>query len=271
MRRGRGQWPLASCLVRPQRAAAAAGAAGRARHAVPAPLPAPLASTSPLAQPRPRCIPADRHPEADPPAGGRAGGPVHCRAVHAAVHVSPPPAAARHGPLARATTATMPPPAAPSQHHLQHVHPEAALRLLRAAVPALQAGLRELHPRAGARAPRCPCSPLRALRSRSGLTPPLAAQVLPSLRDHSNETLLKQLFTRWGNHKLMVRWLSRFFNYLDRWGAAAGAPARAPLTSPSQIAARAGAHAAAIHRHRGCPCPAPAGTARAPSPRRSAA
>ena len=28
--------------------------------------------------------------------------------------------------------------------------------------------------------------------------------------------LLRELFKRWGNHKVMVRWLSRFFNYLDR-------------------------------------------------------
>ncbi len=41
-------------------------------------------------------------------------------------------------------------------------------------------------------------------------------QVLPSLREHREEVLLRELFARWGNHKLMVRWLSRFFNYLDR-------------------------------------------------------
>ncbi|PNH12993.1 Cullin-1 [Tetrabaena socialis] len=42
-------------------------------------------------------------------------------------------------------------------------------------------------------------------------------KVLPSLREHRDEVLLKELYTRWGNHKLMVRWLSRFFNYLDRY------------------------------------------------------
>lgn len=41
-------------------------------------------------------------------------------------------------------------------------------------------------------------------------------QVLPSLREHRDEVLLKELYQRWQNHKLMVRWLSRFFNYLDR-------------------------------------------------------
>jgi cullin 1 len=43
------------------------------------------------------------------------------------------------------------------------------------------------------------------------------AQVLPSLHEHRDEVLLKELLNRWNNHKVMVRWLSRFFNYLDRW------------------------------------------------------
>lgn len=29
--------------------------------------------------------------------------------------------------------------------------------------------------------------------------------------------VLKELFKRWSNHKIMVRWLSRFFDYLDRY------------------------------------------------------
>lgn len=41
-------------------------------------------------------------------------------------------------------------------------------------------------------------------------------QVLPSLREQRDEFLLKELYHRWSNHKVMVRWLSRFFNYLDR-------------------------------------------------------
>jgi hypothetical protein len=44
----------------------------------------------------------------------------------------------------------------------------------------------------------------------------LVVQVLPALREHRDEVLLRELFNRWNNHKLMVRWLSRFFNYLDR-------------------------------------------------------
>ena len=41
-------------------------------------------------------------------------------------------------------------------------------------------------------------------------------QVLPSLRGQNSEFLLKELHTRWTNHRIMVRWLSKFFNYLDR-------------------------------------------------------
>ena len=29
--------------------------------------------------------------------------------------------------------------------------------------------------------------------------------------------MLKELVRRWDDHKVMVRWLSRFFNYLDRY------------------------------------------------------
>lgn len=42
-------------------------------------------------------------------------------------------------------------------------------------------------------------------------------RVLPALREHRDDVLLRELWQRWGNHKLMVRWLSRFFNYLDRY------------------------------------------------------
>ncbi|GFH22359.1 CULLIN_2 domain-containing protein, partial [Haematococcus lacustris] len=42
-------------------------------------------------------------------------------------------------------------------------------------------------------------------------------KVLPALREHRDEVLLRELYHRWGNHKLMVRWLSRFFCYLDRY------------------------------------------------------
>ncbi|CAD6231357.1 unnamed protein product [Miscanthus lutarioriparius] len=45
----------------------------------------------------------------------------------------------------------------------------------------------------------------------------ITATVLPSLQDKHGEFLLKELVVRWKNHKLMVRWLSRFFYYLDRY------------------------------------------------------
>ncbi|KAF5182309.1 Cullin-1 [Thalictrum thalictroides] len=41
--------------------------------------------------------------------------------------------------------------------------------------------------------------------------------VLPSLEDKHEEFMLIDLIKRWENHKLMVRWLSRFFHYLDRY------------------------------------------------------
>ncbi|KAI5059113.1 hypothetical protein GOP47_0025432 [Adiantum capillus-veneris] len=41
--------------------------------------------------------------------------------------------------------------------------------------------------------------------------------VLPAIRDKHDEFMLRELVGRWDNHKVMVRWLSRFFNYLDRY------------------------------------------------------
>ncbi|KAL9161360.1 hypothetical protein ABFS82_07G016600 [Erythranthe guttata] len=41
--------------------------------------------------------------------------------------------------------------------------------------------------------------------------------VLPSLREKHDEFMLRELVRRWLNHKVMVRWLSRFFHYLDRY------------------------------------------------------
>jgi cullin 1 len=41
--------------------------------------------------------------------------------------------------------------------------------------------------------------------------------VLPSLREKHGEFLLRELVLRWKNHRIMVKWLSRFFNYLDRY------------------------------------------------------
>jgi len=41
--------------------------------------------------------------------------------------------------------------------------------------------------------------------------------VLPALCQKHDEFMLRELVNRWDNHKTMVRWLSRFFNYLDRY------------------------------------------------------
>lgn len=43
------------------------------------------------------------------------------------------------------------------------------------------------------------------------------ATVLPSLKEKHDEFMLRELVQRWLNHKVMVRWLSRFFFYLDRY------------------------------------------------------
>jgi len=43
------------------------------------------------------------------------------------------------------------------------------------------------------------------------------AKVLPTLVEKQGEYMLKSLVMRWDNHKIMVRWLSKFFNYLDRY------------------------------------------------------
>lgn len=45
----------------------------------------------------------------------------------------------------------------------------------------------------------------------------ITATVLPSLREKHDEFMLRELVQRWMNHKVMVRWLSRFFHYLDRY------------------------------------------------------
>ncbi|MBA0739690.1 hypothetical protein Gogos_012929 [Gossypium gossypioides] len=46
---------------------------------------------------------------------------------------------------------------------------------------------------------------------------PNMGMVLPSLREKHDEFMLRELVKRWSNHKVMVRWLSRFFHYLDRY------------------------------------------------------
>ncbi|KAH0640165.1 hypothetical protein KY285_036751 [Solanum tuberosum] len=45
----------------------------------------------------------------------------------------------------------------------------------------------------------------------------MSTGVLPALRERHDEFMLREFVKRWENHKLMVRWLSRFFYYLDRY------------------------------------------------------
>nr|POE56934.1 cullin-1 [Quercus suber] len=47
-----------------------------------------------------------------------------------------------------------------------------------------------------------------------------AIQVLPSLKEKHDEFMLREFVKRWAIHKVMVRWLSHFFNYLDRYFSA---------------------------------------------------
>ena len=42
-------------------------------------------------------------------------------------------------------------------------------------------------------------------------------QVLPSLREKHGEFMLRELVNRWMNHKVMVKWLYKFFQYLERY------------------------------------------------------
>ncbi|CAI8604721.1 unnamed protein product [Vicia faba] len=45
----------------------------------------------------------------------------------------------------------------------------------------------------------------------------IRSTVLSSVRDKHDEFMLRELVQRWVNHKVLVRWLSRFFHYLDRY------------------------------------------------------
>ncbi|QHO21356.1 hypothetical protein HN51_063759 [Arachis hypogaea] len=45
----------------------------------------------------------------------------------------------------------------------------------------------------------------------------ISSKVLPSLRGKKDDILLRELLTRWSNHKTLTYWLLRFFHYLDRY------------------------------------------------------
>lgn len=42
-------------------------------------------------------------------------------------------------------------------------------------------------------------------------------QVLPALKDKTDIALMRELLHRWSNHKIYVKWMERFFTYLDRY------------------------------------------------------
>jgi cullin 1 len=45
----------------------------------------------------------------------------------------------------------------------------------------------------------------------------IRSTVLSAVRDKHDEFMLRELVHRWSNHKILARWLSRFFHYLDRY------------------------------------------------------
>ncbi|KAL6178405.1 hypothetical protein ACLB2K_049923 [Fragaria x ananassa] len=45
----------------------------------------------------------------------------------------------------------------------------------------------------------------------------IISTVLPALREKPEQSMLQELVKRWKNHKAMVRWLSRFFHFIDRY------------------------------------------------------
>ena len=119
------------------------------------------------------------------------------------------------------------------------MHAEASARLFGAALWEIPGSLQQVHQRQGLYSPAWSLAGPQTLgpsagRAATGPSPVAGhtaaagspakqppddfptAQVLPSLREHRDEVLLKELLKRWNNHKVMVRWLSRFFNYLDR-------------------------------------------------------
>ena len=45
----------------------------------------------------------------------------------------------------------------------------------------------------------------------------LAARILPRIKEKHDDSMLRELVRRWENHKLMIRFLSHVFKYLDRF------------------------------------------------------
>ena len=158
--------------------------------------------------------------------------------------------------------ASLPPPCCSwfrcRHHHLQHVHPEASPRPLGAAVCAVGGAACVLEqPRAARQGSgRCPArlshtcdGPLLAfrqsvLRAATAAPPPppccsykeafqqyISEAVLPSLRNHHDEHLLKQLKQRWDNHKV-GGWVG---GWCQGSSLRAAQPRRLPQSTPKGV------------------------------------
>ena len=63
----------------------------------------------------------------------------------------------------------------------------------------------------------CDCSEKLYTRYKKVYEEYISRVVLPTLRESHDEFFLKTLVARWKNHKLLTKWLSKIFNYLDRY------------------------------------------------------
>ena len=55
------------------------------------------------------------------------------------------------------------------------------------------------------------------LRHGAAINDYLSKQVVGRLREAKDESLLRELLARWENHKIMNKWMLKFFLYLDRY------------------------------------------------------
>ncbi|KAI3883553.1 hypothetical protein MKW92_044360 [Papaver armeniacum] len=61
------------------------------------------------------------------------------------------------------------------------------------------------------------CSDKLYERYKETLVKYLSSRVLPAIQQKHGVFMLREFATRWNNHTIMVKWLSRFFHYLDRY------------------------------------------------------
>ena len=82
----------------------------------------------------------------------------------------------------------------------------------------------------------------------------LSARILPRIKEKHNEAMLKELVRRWENHKLMIKFLSHVFKYLDRFYVK-----RLSLPELAEVCACARHHTLCAGRVRTCSACAVAG------------